>query len=448
MKLKRWLFVVPIIMVATISYGTAQISVEQAKQSIRSFEGDPNLELPEPKERVNPQAPVAKVFFDFTLPDGRMYRVDKETGWVFVAYYAYTSSGQGMPISKEKAIQIARKFLQQRSIVYQKYHTGMEVEFTMLPDCYLLKFIEKIQSNGAYTYNKCDVKINPYTGQVMSFSQMWEKVPHPNRNRQPAITAQEAANNVARHFGFNMWDFLETPKLLALPADWAPFNWNTSGLVWYVEILGDRDIGRGGVMGFVDAMTGRILMTDVFLSGPSAFPRVKQPRVCLEFMTERQGKIQAERFALKGIVPIVQLREIWLPEEIFKRFGAKVIKKGNRVVISVGMQTKFVENFLIRDNQVYLPVKLLKELFPDKISSVQFYRMEWVRIYIRDRQYFKLFKDLLEDLNSQSMKLRYKTKYRSFLDRRENQWIAYIGSLIILCFFIIFLVVRKRKLSK
>jgi hypothetical protein len=108
MKLTQWWLAIIVIMVATISYGTTQINTEQAKQSIRSFEGDPNLELPEPKERVNPEAPVAKVFFEFTLPDGRRYWVDKETGWVFSVKYSRESlRQQGMPISEERAIQIA-----------------------------------------------------------------------------------------------------------------------------------------------------------------------------------------------------------------------------------------------------------------------------------------------------------------------------------------------------
>jgi hypothetical protein len=421
MKLTQWWLAIIVIMVATISYGTTQINTEQAKQSIRSFEGDPNLELPEPKERVNPEAPVAKVFFEFTLPDGRRYWVDKETGWVFSVKYSRESlRQQGMPISEERAIQIARNFVQDRSMIYRKYKTRMDIECEMLVDRYLIKFTEKIPNNGAYTYNQCKVEIDPYSGKVISFFQGWEKTPHPNRNQNPVVSAQEAANRVAAHFGFNMWDFLDTPKLLALPADWAPFNWNNSGLVWYVEIVGDRDIGRGGVLGFVDAMTGRILMTDVFLHRPSAFPRVKQPRVCLEFVREREGKIQAERFALRSVVPIVQFHEIWLPIDIFRRFGAKIVEKGNKVVIFVGAKIKFVDNFLRKYKKIYLPVKLLEELFPDKVSSVQFYRREWVRIYIRDKKYFKLFEDLLEDLNAQSMNLRYKTRYGSFWDRKEN----------------------------
>jgi len=447
MKLTQcWLAVATIMVVAT-TYGMTQIDAEQAKQSVRSFEGNPNLELPEPKERFNPQAPVAKIFFEFTLPDGRSYWVDKETGWVFSADYAYASSRQGKPISEQQAIQIARNFLQHRSIIYQQYQTRMDVECKMLSKYYLIEFIEKIPNNSAYTYNQCIIKIEPYSGKVISFFQMWEKTPHPNRDRQPAVTAQEAANSVAAYFGFNMWDFLSTPKLLALPADWAPFNWNSSGLVWYVEIVGDRDIGRGGVLGFVDAMTGRILMTDVFLHRPSAFPRVKQPRICLEFTREKEGKIQAERFALRNIVPIVQFHEIFLPINIFERLGVKVTEKDNKVIIYIDKKTKFIDNFLKQNSQIYLPAKLLKELFPDKISSVQFYRHEWVRIYICNKQIFKLFEDLLEDLNSKSMNLGYKTKYHSFLDERESRLIAYVGLLITLCFLAL-LTVKHRKVIK
>ena len=78
---------------------------------------------------------------------------------------------------------------------------------------------------------------------------------------------------------------------------------------------------------------------------------------------------------------------------------------------------------------------------------MQFYRHEWVRIYIRNKQIFKLFEDLLEDLNSKSMNLGYKTKYHSFLDERESRLIACIGLLITLCFLAL-LTVKHRKVIK
>lgn len=441
-----------------MTMGIAQINVEQAKQSIRSFEGDPNLELPEPKDDSNPDAPVARTFYRFDLPDGRIYEVDKETGWVFAADYgdSYTFGRQGAPISQEQAIQIARNFLQKRSVIFQRYQARMRVECKDYTDRYFIEFKERIPENGAYTYNECLVDVNPYSGKVISFFQMWESSPHPNRACQPVFTFKEAANSIAAYFGFSAWDFVKEPKLLALPANWAPFNWNTSGLVWSLDIVGN---GGRGVQGFVDAMTGNILMTSKYRFAPSPYPKVDTPKVRLwVYKTERIEEtpvgdlFTADGFALKGITPIIERVSYgseftWLPVEVFKRFGAKVTEAKGKVTLSTEEQSKVTDKFLRHDGQVYLPAKLLEELFPDKVIAVTTHGEGWVEIIIMNKECLKPFGDLREEIVIPWQNLRYKTKYRSFLDRRESQWAVRIGLISIICILSILFVWKRRRIG-
>lgn len=200
----------------------AQITPEQAKQAIREFERDPNLQPPDPEEESKPYHAVGRYVYSFNLfqPD-RIYDVDKETGRILFAYRGDAiKPKQGTPLSQEQALKIARNFLAQRSVVYRQYQPLMAVvTLQEADDKYCIRFAERIPENGAYSNNMCYLELNAYTGAVIVFEQEWENVPHPNRNKQPSITVKEAGNRVAAYFGFKEWDFFEEPMLFALPGD-------------------------------------------------------------------------------------------------------------------------------------------------------------------------------------------------------------------------------------
>lgn len=457
MKRLIWLVVILVIVTSVEEPIIAQITVGEAKQSIRSFEGDPNLELPEPKDKTNPDAYIAKYYYRFELPDGREYKVDKETGWVFAASYPNSDQG-GVTISEEEAVQIACNFLIRRSVIYQKISKRMiiEIEDGHFSNSYCINFIEKIPENGAYTYNQIEVDIDSQNGRIIHFSQTWERMPHPNRNKQPVFSAEEAANKLAAYFGFNAWDFDEEPKLFALAGDCAPFNWDSSGLVWVLDIVGDR--GKG-VYGVVDALWGSILMTDTYKAILSPYPKLDRPKIRLwVYRTERIVKtprgdlLTADGFALKKLTPIIQRYDYgskftWLPIEVFKRFGADVKEGRKAILIRTKHGCRNIDKFLKHGDTIYLPARLLKEIFSDKIIDITTRKEGWVVIIIEDKKCLESFEDLREEIPYFKQSLRYTTKYRSFLDRREGQLMMKIG-LIGIFFILIFFYYRKwRKIN-
>jgi hypothetical protein len=95
------------------------------------------------------------------------------------------------------------------------------IRLAVLLGCYTWDFADLFVSKGARVVVGFEGTVNS-RGQVLEWQILG--VSNKRRNQNPAVSAQEAANRVAAHFGFKMWDFLDIPKLLALPADWAPFN--------------------------------------------------------------------------------------------------------------------------------------------------------------------------------------------------------------------------------
>jgi hypothetical protein len=403
----------------------AQVSVEEAKESIRSFEGNPKLDLPNPKEFYNPFLPSAKHCYVFRLPNGTSYEVDKKTGWVVYAFYSSSKvqSESDKFISSDQAVRIARSFLEKRSIVYQRFGKNMIFKVFDGPtdDSYRILFVEKIPSNGAHTSNQCELIINAITGEVETFIQRWEEKPHPNRSKKPIYSSFDAANKIAAYFKFEAWDFVDEPELLALPANWVPFKWRSSGsgLVWNVEIVGN---GGRGVLGHVDALRGTILMANRFFYAPSPFPKVDRPKIRLwvhgtdRIKETMAGPLHiADGFALKGFSPIIDRYNFsskftWLPIEVFKRFGAQVKREKDAIIVLTGKRSKVIEDFREQRGIVYLPARLLEELFPDKILAVTTHKEGWVRIIIRNKEYLNLFEDLKEEIPIIGQNLRYKTK--------------------------------------
>jgi len=437
-----------------------KVGVEEAKKAIRLFEGIPNLPLPEPKVEYNLSAPIGKAVYVFRLPNGQTYHVDKETGYITAAIYPSNwRHVEKNPISSDQAIQIARQFAAKKSIIYQKYGKNMTAEYKELSDHFVVTLTETLPTNGALTYNRCTVAVSK-DGSIIFFQQGWDPSPHPNRTKKPTVSAIDAGHRVASQLGFSAWDFVKEPQLLALPARWSPFSWRTSGLVWSLDIVGDRRLSargfldalagplrlrtpfrsRYGARAFVDALTGRLLMINKYpisLRLPQVFP----PKILVDPIDVKKVPytyVSSKAFALKGVTPIIKSvdyssKHVWLPVIIFQRFGAKLELRDNKLIASF-MQVRYkwerlvkgdgsvilirhqlparyvrftIGKFMRYQKQIYLPAKLLEEWFPDKVVAVTTHREGWVRILTYER-YLKFFADLREDIILPGMKLRFR----------------------------------------
>ncbi len=411
-----------------------QVGVEEAKKAIRLFEGIPNLPLPEPKVEYNPSAPIGKAVYVFRLPNGQTYHVDKETGYITAAIYPLNwRRVEKNPISSDQAIQIARQFAAKKSVIYQKYGKNMTAEYKELSDHFVVTLTETLPANGALTYNRCTVAVSK-DGSIIFFQQGWDPLPHPNRTKKPTVSAIDAGHRVASQLGFSAWDFAKKPQLLALPARWSPFSWKTSGLVWSLDIVGDRGLGARA---FVDALTGHLLMINKYRIS-SRLPQVFPPKIYVNPVDVKDvSYISSKAFALKGIIPIIKSvdyssEHVWLPIIIFQKFGAKIELRDNKLIVSF-MQVRYKWERLVKEDgsvivirhqlparyvrftigkfmrykkQIYLPAKLLEEWFPDKVVAVTTHREGWVRILTYER-YLKFFADLREDIILPGMKLRF-----------------------------------------
>lgn len=231
------------------------ISSEQAKESVRTFENNANLQFkgePELGEDTSGPAWSHRSWYDLESTQGDNYMVDARTGEVLGVSYEGRSNNVPLdhppgPLAKEDCLQIAHDFAR------AKYRDFDAMGLTLTKsewdgnDGWVFEFTQKL-AFGIQTLNSCTVAVRPQDGQIVTYEAVRVGTPAP---RQPQITAEQALERAKQATGIEQVDWSEEATLVADPL----------GNVYWGLALGGGD-ANGQYRGYavvINAETGAVV---------------------------------------------------------------------------------------------------------------------------------------------------------------------------------------------
>lgn len=238
--------------------GQDLISPEQAKEAVRVFEGDPNLEFetieldteddPEFLKVLPPEIPQPW-WYDLEASDGRKWEVDARTGEVTWAYYPdakpnVRSENPFGPLTKEECRQIAENFARAKYAGFDDMNFELKERWT--GQGWEFEWRQKL-AYGALGGNSVKVEVNPADGRIQVYHALRVKQQQP---RQPKITREQAIEIAKQALGLVEIEGVET-NLVATPAGNARWSVPMGGKLASGDYL-------GGIV-YIDAETGSVL---------------------------------------------------------------------------------------------------------------------------------------------------------------------------------------------
>jgi hypothetical protein len=197
------------------------ISPEQAKEAVRTFENNANLQFegePGLEEDTSGPAWSHRSWYDLESMQGDHYMVDARTGEVLSVSYAGRSNDIPLdnppgPLSEEDCLQIAQHFAR------AKYRDFDVMGLTLTKsewdgnEGWVFEFTQKL-AFGIQTLNSCTVAVRPQDGQIVDYEAVRVSTPAP---RQPQITAEQALEIAKQATGIVQVDWSEGATLVADP---------------------------------------------------------------------------------------------------------------------------------------------------------------------------------------------------------------------------------------
>lgn len=239
--------------------GQDLISPEQAKEAVRAFEGDPNLQFKTVKletfeeEEIPPGLPPGfplPYWYELEAQDRRRWDVDARTGEVDYAYYpdaypGFRSEEPLGPLTKEDCRQIAENFARSKYAGFDDMNFELRWEY-WTGEGWDFEWRQKLEY-GAWGVNNVMMEVSPIDGRIQVYrSGRVEQKPV----RQPKITAEQAIEIAKQALRLATLYGSET-NLCASP---------DGSVYWEVVIGGELASGdyKGGIVS-VNAETGDVL---------------------------------------------------------------------------------------------------------------------------------------------------------------------------------------------
>lgn len=259
LRMRMMVILVSLFSIAVQGVGQNLISPEQAKEAVRVFEGNPNLDFKivklETETDLPPEIPLPQPWWyeleaKENYPNGRMWKVNARTGEVTWAYYpdaepGFRSEEPFGPLSGEECRQIAQNFARAKYIGFDEMNFELIHEW-WTGEGWAFEWRQKL-AYGAWGFNYVHIEVNPINGRIQVYSVgRFEQQPP----KQPQITAEQATE-IAK----------QTLKLVRVYGSETLLQALPNGKVrWEVSIGGEIPSGdyKGGVVA-IDAETGEVL---------------------------------------------------------------------------------------------------------------------------------------------------------------------------------------------
>ena len=174
-----------------------KITSEQAKEIVRQWEGDPNLQLPEPQLNWTEGDLLSYPQYEFAA--NRYYVVDAIAGYVCLVIYKDPPANPQWLLSPEEVKQIAQAFCTGKYPGFNQINWISEVEKEEDFGHYTVDFNAKA-ANGAWMLNFCSVDVHPDTGEILNYSATIPSVPPPTW--EPEISMEQAIQIAVESIGF------------------------------------------------------------------------------------------------------------------------------------------------------------------------------------------------------------------------------------------------------
>lgn len=240
------------------AYGDQFITVEQAKQAVRQFEGNPNLQFAEPIRLEHDTSGPAwshRSWYELSSTDPKgmeWWFVDARTGEVTVAHYdrefpeVWWDRPPAGSLSKEQCRQIAEQFARAKYRGFDQMNLELvREEFEM--SGWLFEWREK-KALGMIAINGVEVQVNPVNGHIQSYSS--DRLGSSLPPQTPQVSREQAIEIAKQALGIVEVDWLEEPELLADPM---------GGVYWSFALGGGDAQGKyKGYAIIIDAVSGQV----------------------------------------------------------------------------------------------------------------------------------------------------------------------------------------------
>lgn len=284
--------------------GQQLITPEQAKQAVRAFEGNPNLEFETIELRHDTSGPSwsHRSWYELNAkenyPHGHWWNVDARTGEVLSAHYPETLPANPVepfgPLTKEQCRQIAENFSRAKYQNFDQMNLQLVAE-EWTGRGWRFEWRQKL-AFGALSLNGVEVEVNPSDGRIQSYSAIRIGIVNP---REPKLTKEQAIERAKEATGIVEVDWVEGPELVADPM----------GNVYWSLALGGGDV-EGKYRGYavqLNAETGQVLSM-------SPQEGVAKPVIPPHFRFVKQGRWwqwlvgMIILLALTGVMVVFKLR--------------------------------------------------------------------------------------------------------------------------------------------
>lgn len=313
--------------------GTPQITPEQAKEIVRQWVGDPNLQLPEPELEWIEGDPLSYPQYEFSgIP---YYVVDAVKGYVsMVSFNKEYPRNPQWTLTPGQAEQIARQFCSQKFPDFSQINWQSTVTQETNWDCYDVSFNERLP-NGAWGPRACGVTIHPDTGDILSYT---AHISFPPPTWEPSISQEQALQIAINATGFA--EVLEVEEVELAGAEGV--------LIWAI----------GGVKGiFPDGTPAKAWLAVDALNGEL---RYKDYSKTSSLKMPLRGHIMITGKLLKASEgPLFEGDKIFVSEKFFKVLGGDV----NKCKVNKG---EIVE----REGKKFISTNLLKRALPKVVWDV------------------------------------------------------------------------------
>lgn len=252
------------------------ITVEQAKQAVRQFEGNPNLQFAEPIRLEHDTSGPAwshQSWYELSSTDrNSMWSVDARTGEVTYADHdrEYPEVWWEQPpagsLSKEQCRQIAEQFARAKYRGFDQMNLELVREEFNLSG-WIFEWREK-KAFGAIAINGVEVQVNPVTGRIQRYSS--DRLGSSLPSQTPQVSREQAIEIAKQALGIVDVDWIEEPELLTDPM---------GGVYWSFALGGGDAQGKyKGYAIIIDAVSGQ-----VFDKAPQVGsippPKIKHPNL-------------------------------------------------------------------------------------------------------------------------------------------------------------------------
>jgi len=312
--------------------GSPQVTPEQAKDIVRQWEGDPNLQLPEPELDWVEGDPLSYPEYEFN--GSRYYIVDAIKGFVSMVVFSdaeFPSSPQ-WTLSPQQAQQIAVEFCSQKYPNFAQINWQSEVSQENNWGCYHVEFNERMP-NGAWGPNACGVDIHPDTGKILCYT---ASMGSPPPTWEPSISQEQALQIAINATGFAEVLEVEGIELVG----------NEGILIWAI----------GGIEGiFPDGSQAKVWLAVDALSGNLRY-REYSKNSSEEKMPLRGHIMINGKLIKRSEGPIFVGNKAFVSETLFKALGGdtkklgtkkkEVIERGGRRFISTEMLKHALPNIV------------------------------------------------------------------------------------------------------